>query len=71
VIVAGAWAVGARVTVNTTIEDPSQLTLHPCTVIAEIVDGPDGPAYYVVHTDTPQPHRFGPFPQRRLLPGWR
>jgi len=71
-IVAGAWAVGARVTVVTSLElDVSELRLHPCTVIAEIVDGPDGPTYLVEHTDTPQPHRFGPFPQGRLLPGWR
>jgi hypothetical protein len=71
-IVAGAWALGARVTVTTSIEfDLSELRLHPHTVIAEIVDGPDGRAYYVEHTDTHQPHRFGPFPRNRLLPGWR
>lgn len=71
-IVAGAWAVGARVTVVTSLEfDHSELHLHPCTIIDEIVHGPDGPAYYVKHTDTHRPRRFGPFPQGRLLPGWR
>ena len=68
---AGAYAVGGRVTVVTTLEDPSQLTLHPHVVIAEVVEVDGGPAYYVEHTDTPQPHRFGPFTQERLRPGWR
>ena len=62
--------VGAKVTVLTTLEDSPQLACHPHTVIAEVVQQPDGAAYFVEHTDTPQPRRFGPFTSRQLKAGW-
>lgn len=70
-IVAGAWAVGARVTVLATIKDPPHLELHPYVAIVEVVEGNGEPAYVVEHIETPCPIRYGPFPQSRLLPGWR
>jgi hypothetical protein len=64
------FAIRTKVTVITTLEDPAHLACHPHTVIAEVVQQPTGPAYFVEHTDTPQPHRFGPFTRNRLKAGW-
>jgi hypothetical protein len=61
------FPVRAKVTVITTLEDPPQLACHPHTVIAE---RSDGLVYFVEHTNTPQPRRFGPFTRDRLKAGW-
>jgi hypothetical protein len=62
--------VGTRVTVITSSTDPIQLVLGPHTIIAEMVDRPQGPTYLVEHPGSVRPRRFGPFPQEKLIKGW-
>lgn len=56
--------VGDRVTVLVTPQDPIKLTVHRHAIVTAV--GPDG--YVVGHP--PEQHRFGPFPESRLQPGW-
>jgi hypothetical protein len=63
-------AIGTKVIVITSSSDPIQLVLSPHTVVAAMVDGPQGPMYVVEHLGSLMPRRFGPFPADRLIKGW-
>jgi len=63
------FKVGDKVLVWTGVDDPVHLECSPNVVVTEVLDRPDGRAYYVGHPAAgdffPQT-RFGPFPAERL-----
>jgi hypothetical protein len=67
---AATFAVGAKVTVNITPDDPLKLCMSPHVTIAEV--RPEG--YLVWHRSEwngqGEPIRYGPIPEARLTPGW-
>jgi hypothetical protein len=68
-----ALAVGTKVTVRTTSEDPPHLECSPHTRIVEVQDGDNGQSqYYVGHPAEGnfRATRFGPFDRARLKVGW-
>ena len=65
------FGVGSKVTVITTLSDSPHLACHPHTVVAEVVEQPSGPGYYVEHIEPRYaPRKFGPFPVDKLRRGW-
>jgi len=59
------FAVGDRVTVQTSNFDPVEITVHSHAVVLDVVDGA---GYVVGHP--PAVRRYGPYPAARLTRGW-
>jgi hypothetical protein len=64
------FAVGTKVTVKTTPDDPIQVCLSPHVFIAAVVQLPEGPAYLVVHPGNARAIKFGPYTEDQLIEGW-
>ncbi|MEU7904088.1 hypothetical protein [Actinoplanes sp. NPDC049118] len=63
-----ALAIGDRVKVQTSVDDPIEIDVHRHAVILDVEDAPGGPRYVVGHP--PAGRRFGPYPAARLTRGW-
>lgn len=59
------FKVGDRVTVQTSLADPSRLRAHSHALVRRV----DGDDHWVGH-DQDDPELFGPFPASRLRAGW-
>lgn len=66
------FKVGDKVTVSTTIADPTHLSVNPHTEVVEVRYDTEGPVYYVGHPAAGSfaATRFGPYAPERLKAGW-